>query len=114
MSVPDWATRAVAALAVVTATEPVSDWAFTLALVLVTVVATRLPEDLSRTPEVPETAPVVKVPVVDCKSTAPVLLVTAPVEALPTALKVMLPDAVPEVAVNVPADVKVAVPPLTA
>ena len=44
----------------------------------------------------------------------PALLVAAPVEALPTALKVMLPDAVPEVDVKAAPDVKVAVPPLTA
>ena len=100
-------------MAVVTATEPATDWTFTLALVLVSAPVTRLPEDLSSTPEVPETAPVVSVPPVDFRSTVPALLVAAPVEALPAALKVMLPDAVPEVDVKAAPDVKVAVPPLT-
>ena len=113
--VPAVVTKAVLALAEVMATAPVTDCAFTFAFKLVSKPVLRLPEDLSSTPETPETVPVVKVPVlVVSKFTMPALLVTLPTEALPAALSVMLPVAVPVVDENVEPAVKSALPPLTA
>ena len=109
------ATKAVLALAEVMATAPVTDCAFTFAFKLVSKPVLRLPDDLTNTPETPETVPVVNVPVlVVSRSTTPALLVTLPTEALPAASSVMLPVAVPVVDVNVEPAVKLAAPPLTA
>ena len=108
------ATKAVLALAEVMATAPVIDCAFTFAFRLARAAALRLPDDLTHTPEAPETAPVVKVPaLVVSRSTMPALLVTLPTEALPAASSVMLPVAEPDVDVKVLPAVKVAAPPLT-
>ena len=108
------ATKAVLALAEVMATAPVIDCAFTFAFRLAKAPALRLPDDLSKTPEAPETAPVVNVPVmVVSRFTMPALLVTLPTEALPAAPSVMLPVAVPVVDENVEPAVKLALPALT-
>ena len=77
------ATKLVPALADVKATEPVVDWAWMLALVLVTAPAIRFPVDLSATAFRPDTAPVVKVPPVTSRLTVPALLVKAPVLRFP-------------------------------
>ena len=112
MPVFEVASNAVLARAEVMATEPVSDWAFTFAFRLVSAPVLRLPEDLSSTPETPETAPVVKVPALDSRSTMPALLVTVPTEALPVASSVMLPVAVVLPALSVPAAWSVTAPDL--
>ena len=108
------AAKAVLALAEVMLTAPVIDCAFTFAFRLAKAPALRLPDDLSKTPEAPETVPVVKVPaLVVSRSTMPALLVTLPTEALPAALSVMLPVAEPDFEVKVLPAFKLAVPPLT-
>ena len=72
------------------------------AFVLLSAPVLRLPEDLRTTAFRLDTAPVVKVPALTSKSTAPVLLVMVPTVVLPVASKVMLPVALALVAVRVP------------
>ena len=107
-----FAIRLVLALAEAKATEPAVDWALMPVPVLVKAPALRLPEDLSAK-AAPVTAPVAKVPAVTSRSTVPALLVTAPTVELPTASRVMLPLAVPDVPVKVVPAVKAAVPAFT-
>ena len=108
----DVANKAVLALAEAMVTEPSLDSACTFAFKLVRAPVLRWSDDLSKTPEIPDTAPVVKVPPLVSRSTMPALVVTLPTEALPTESIVMLPVAETDEAVNFPPDARDKVPDL--